>query len=265
MKPVKLLLSSLIVLSLAGCADSKDMKNPINSMQGMKSERERRLATAASDAIAEGKTTEALALFERRYGNTPKDADVALNYAQLLRKTGRADRALEVLAPFTEDKKSKNGLMLNEYAASLLETGQVEAAQNVLNTVIADSQLAPFHADAKNQLAISYASQGRFAEAEMTFREAWEGWRGDATSVMNNLGLAQANQGKYDDALLTLRRALALAPHKTEIARNIDIVSDMRSHSTQKPPARIGKTVTKKTVSKTVTKKGPQAASKKAK
>lgn len=252
MKYAHLVLTSFLVMSLAACADTKDMKDPINSMRGMKVERERRLATAASDAIAEGKIDEALPIFERRYGKKPDDRDVAVNYAQLLRKSGKSGQALGVLEPFVEDDTT-DGLVLTEYAAALLETGQTKAAQDILNAVIADPKLSEFHADAKNQLGISYAAENRPADAEAMFRDAWEGWRGDATSVMNNLGLAQANQGKYDAALVTLRRALALAPHKTEIARNIDIISDLRDNSAQKPPARIRNKKTTKTVTKTTT------------
>lgn len=224
----------LAALSLTACVDRKD---PINSMRGMKEEREKRLSTAAYEAMSEGRTKDALDLYEQRYEKDSKDQVAAVNYAQLLRKVGNPQKAAEVLEPYARNNKV-DGLLLNEYAATQIELGQLEAAEKTLNTVIDNPDLKTFHADAKNLMGVKLASQGRHAEAEATFREAWEGWKGDATSVMNNLGLAQANQGKFEDALTTLRRALAMAPQKTEIARNIEIVTKLRDNA-PKAPTRI--------------------------
>lgn len=255
-KRTVLLACILGCLSLAGCVDRKD---PVDSMQGMKAAREARLSTAASEAMAAGRTEEALALYKKRYADRPEDRVGAVNYAQLLRKTGRAPEAADILAGFVT-RSETDPLLLNEYAATLIEIGEIEKAGEILDTVLADNTAKAFHADARNLKGVLLAGQNRHAEAEIEFRQAWEGWKGDATSVMNNLGLAQANQQKFTDALNTLRWALALNPAKKEIARNIQIVTDMQAKVTPKKPVSVYK---KSKTDKPAAKKSTKAAAKK--
>ena len=126
--------------------------------------------------------------------------------------------------------------MINEYAAASIETGDYDLAENLLNKVLEDKKAAPFHADAFNLLGIALDAKGQHKEAEQSYRQALDGWKGDPTSVMNNLGLCLASQGMFDESLTTLRKALIKAPHKEEIARNIKMVSDLRKSFVPKAP-----------------------------
>ncbi len=231
-------------LLLSGCSsdhyDRPSVSHAIDSLQGHKQAVQTRLTTAAAEAIAAGRTQEALLTYEKLYRNDKKDTSHALNYAQLLRRSGRGDEALKVLNPFAKralnnDKASVSPLLLNEYAAILIERGELADSRKVIDLVLAEDAYANSHADAMNLLGISLDAQGRHKEAETMFRLAIEGWRGNPTSVMNNLALCLANQALFDESLTTLRQALVMAPDKQEIARNIQLVSDLRENIVAKP------------------------------
>jgi len=240
-------LSAAAVL-LAACAsvNDRDVGDPIDSLSGQKAATERRLATSAADAMAAGKTQEALVSYEKLYQRDSRNADVAVNYAQLLRRTGKADQALKVLAPFAKgERKDSNraprAMLKNEYAAALIETGKFAEAADMLQTVLNDSTLGDFHPDASHLSGIALDAQGQHKAAEKMFRQALDGWKGDPTSVMNNLALNLASQGMFDEALTTLRRAQIMAPEKTEIARNVQIVSELRDAVVPKAPVSLKK------------------------
>jgi Flp pilus assembly protein TadD len=236
-------LTSVVALSaliaLGACAPQQNAQmalvgkhSAIDSLQGRNEETVERLSTAAQDAIAEGKENEALALYKRLYEEKPKP-EVAVNYAQLLRKTGSPQKASDVLAKFVKgkkDKKGENGLVLNEYAATQIALGNFDEAAAKLDRVLADGTAAAYQPDASNLKGVALDAQGKHKDAEGLFRVAMEGWEGNPTSVMNNLALCLANQGRFDEALDILRRALVMAPDKQEIARNIQLVGDLRTN-----------------------------------
>jgi Flp pilus assembly protein TadD len=232
-----------LALFLGACAAPNDPQagNPFDSLQGQRAATERRLSTVAADAIGAGKTQEALLAYEKLHRRNSRHPDTALNYAQLLRRSGKAEAALHVLAPFATGKSASSagaprGLMQNEYAAALIETGKFDPAREGLEAVLNDATLAEFHPDASNLFGVSLDAQGQHKAAEKLFRQALDGWKGDPTPVMNNLALCLASQGIFDEALTLLRRAQIMAPEKTEIARNVQIVSDLRDALVPKAP-----------------------------
>ncbi len=232
-----------VLLLLSGCADHYDrpsLTGALDDAQGQRQAVESRLATAAAEAIANGKADEALVHYEKLYRSDKKDPSNALNYAQLLRRAGRSDEALTVLEPFIEASRGKkkqhiSPLVLNEYAAAMIEKGKFSHAQKAIDQVLADEAYANSHADATNLLGVALDAQGRHQEAETMFRMALDGWHGNPTTVMNNLALCLANQARFDAALDTLRQALVMAPDKQEIARNIQLISQLRDDVVQKP------------------------------
>lgn len=235
--------AAALPLMLGACADHYDrpsVAQAVDSMQGKEQAVQSRLTTAAAEAIAAGKMDEALQKYEKLYRNDKRDTSHALNYAQLLRRSGRGDEAMKVLTPFAKNalgskKVMTSPLLLNEYAALLIEQGKLADARKVIDLVLAEEAYANSHADAMNLLGISLDAQGRHKEAETMFRLALEGWHGNPTSVMNNLALCLANQAMFDESLNTLRQALVMAPDKQEIARNIQLVSDLRDNVVAKP------------------------------
>jgi len=227
----------VLLLGTAACSN-KDTNTPVvgsalNDITGMHDETQTRLSTAANNAITAGKTKEALGFYSKLYKEDPKNQDTALNYAQLLRKTGKPEQAAKVLSPFVngrdgELRDTAKPIMLNEYAAANLELGKYGLAEDALNRVLEDKKAVRFQADADNLLGLVLDAKNQHKEAEQYYRLALEGWKGDPTAVMNNLGLCLAAQGMFDESLTMLRQALIKAPHNTEIAANIKMVSDLR-------------------------------------
>lgn len=232
------------LLALAGCKTATEapvVGDAIDSLNGRKAATEQRLATVAAEAIAEGKTAEALSHYAKLYEHGSlytssarnKPLEVAVNYAQLLRRTGDVKRALEVLQPFVKTRRGYlmgdvYPIVLNEYAAINVELGEFKVADAMLEKVLSDEKASAFHPDANNLKGVMLDAQAQHKEAEASFRKALEGWQGDKTSVMNNLGLNLAAQGLFDESLLTLRQALVSARHKEDVARNIQMVEALR-------------------------------------
>lgn len=250
-----LLATALLALTACQASNMPLAGKAIDDLNGKTLAAQSRLSTAAADAIAQGKTVEALNLYERLYNestsginifnpSSEKSAATALNYAQLLRKTGKAERALAVLAPYAEHRAGKTNFraapaVMNEYAAINIELGQFARAEQVLNHVLEDASAKSQHADAYNLLGVAFDAQGRHKEAEQTFRQALSLWEGDKTSVLNNLAVCLASQGLFDESLLALRQALILAPNKSEVAHNIQLISALRKSVLPKPVATI--------------------------
>lgn len=243
--------SLVLLLAAAGCKTTETplVGKALDSLTGQHDAVEKRLATAAANSISEGKTDEALAHYEQLYTHPNlaifktanyRNEDIALNYAQLLRKTGKAQRALTVLSPLAETRTGKlkhntAPIVLNELAAIHIELGNFEKAESILNEVLENKRSMDFHADASNLMGISLDAQGKHKEAEKSLRQALSGWKGDSTSVMNNLAVCLASQGLFDESLTTLRQALVMAPDKHEIARNIEIVTEISQSLLPKP------------------------------
>jgi Flp pilus assembly protein TadD len=242
-------LAFLLIVTGCKAADTPLAGKALDSLAGKSAATEERLSTAAANAIAEGKTDEALALYERLYTRNSAGfsapggpfQEIALNYAQLLRKTGKAQRALAVLSPFLEVRHGHteikiDTIILNEYAAINIELGNLEKAEEILNRVLADEKAKRFHGDAYNLLGIALDAQGKHKEAEQLFRKSLTLWKGEETSVMNNLAVCLASQGRFDESLMLLNQALVMAPEKQEIARNSQMVKDLRESIVPKPP-----------------------------
>lgn len=239
-------LLSLTLLSACKTTDTPMVGTAIDSLSGKAAATEIRLSTAAAEALASGKTGEALIQYEKLYAKNRSDRDIAVNYAQLLRKTGNAQRAMAVLTPFLTDKegndlKKADPLLLNEYVAAEIELGNLDRAVMLADRVLSDNKAEDFHADAKHLKGIALDAQGKHSAAEEMFRQSLEGWKGDSTSVMNNLALSLAAQGKFDESLTMLRKALVMAPGKADIARNIQVVEDLRAAVVPKAPVDIKK------------------------
>ena len=248
-------LFATLLIVVTGCKTTETplIGEALDSLAGNQEAVKNRLSTAAAHAIAEGKINEALNLYERLYKKThpelsrlndPEYQDVSLNYAQLLRKTGKIQSALDVLAPFMNSRQSykPSPLMLNEYAAGSIETGDFEKAEKILNQVLEDKTAAESHADAHNLLGVLFDAKGQHKEARLSFQKALKNWKGNnKTSVMNNLGLCFLYQGMFDESLMILRQALVIAPEKQKIARNIQMVTDLRKLVVPTAPVGLGK------------------------
>jgi len=230
-------LSLCVLMSLSAC-QTNDFDSTFSgakeSATGYKTRANKRMLSIAEQAIADDRAEEALMFYEKLYLRDPKNPEIALNYAQVLRKTDHAQHAVMVLSAFitpTEGQKKApkpTAGMLSEFASSNLELGHftktIEIAQQLLNA----SKAKLYHPQAYNLLGLAFDAQGAHKDAENAFRQAMDIWPGTPIIVMNNLALSLANQGLFDEALTTLRQARVLSPDRQEIARNIEIITDLK-------------------------------------
>lgn len=177
---------------------------------------------------------QSLQFYERLYQRNYKDPEIAIKYAELLRKTGELQRARIVLSTFAQSKKATPEIMV-EYANINAILGHFDVAEEFARKAQEKSGGKTVNVKALHILGVALDAQGKHAEAEKSFRAALEKWEGDPAPVMNNLALALAEQGFFDEALDTLHRAYALAPQREEISRNIQLVNQLRSGVLQKP------------------------------
>lgn len=215
------LLSAAAVTVLAACQTTAQDDARLRS--------DRIDAAMARAAGESGNTqTENLINLEREYKRNSDNADIATRYGRALREANRLQRAAVVLTPFADDGKKFPQAKI-EYAATLAAMGSYEDAESYARDAIA---LRNESGQAYHILGVALEAQGLHKPAEAAFRNALEFWEGNPAPVLNNLGLNLAAQGYIDQSLETLRQALAIAPDRNEIERNIRIVSALlpRAH-----------------------------------
>lgn len=255
MKKISVILATVSCLAISACNVTTDttqvahgnkssfFKNPFSD----KTTNER-IESAAKQAVEDGNPQEALVFYERLY-TKDANAENALNYAQVLRKTGNPGRASIVLAPFMEkipmvggeSKKkrdtSHDPMMVLEYASATLENGNFERAEKLLKALLSSSEAASIYPQVRNLVGVSLDARGQHKQAEQYYRDAMETWEGRPITVMNNLALNLAHQGYFDEALNLLRQARVMSPEQEMIAANIKIVNSLQSAVLPKPKA----------------------------
>jgi Flp pilus assembly protein TadD len=237
---IALMVSAALSLPLGGCASTDDEGSHAAKIDSA-------LEHAANEASAKGDSQETLALLERIYKRDPANAGNALKYAAALQDAGRSNRSVMVLSPFIQNGKAdKNAPLLVEYASVEASVGNYDtAAENARKATLADPKDGP----AWHILGIALDAKGSHPEAEDAFRKALQNWQGDSSPVLNNLGLNLASQGFIDEAVDTLKEAVAMAPDRPEIERNLRIVMALQAqpgtHENKRvptPPRKPGKT-----------------------
>lgn len=178
----------------------------------------------ARTAAQQGYTEQSLAIMENRYKRSPNDEGTALEYARALREMQYLNRASVVAAPFA---RAENGSInaKNEFAAIQLALGNAVVAEDFSKQVI---MMDAENYQAFQHLGIALDAQGMHEEAERAYRKGLEYWEGDPTSIMNNLALNLATQGYVEEAVEILQKAQSIAPGRTEIERNLRIVSALK-------------------------------------
>jgi len=217
---IALMISAALSLPLGGCASTDDGSDHATKIDSA-------LEHAASEASAKGDDQGSLALLERIYKRDPGNAGNALKYATALQDAGRSNRSVMILSPFIQNGKAdRNAPLLVEYASVEASVGNYDsAAENARKATVADPKDGP----AWHILGIALDAKGSHPEAEDAFRRALQNWQGDPSPVLNNLGLNLASQGFIDEAVDTLKKAVAMAPDRPEIERNLRIVTALQA------------------------------------
>ena len=163
------------------------------------------------------------------YRNKPGDAQVAIAYAQALRRTEQQEQAVAVLEQATI-KNPKHQALAGEYGRALADAGRLQQALEVLSRAHTPDQpdwrvlnaqgaindqlgnfkvarryyqtalkIVPEEPSVLSNLGLSYILSKELKLAETTLRRASASPRADRR-VRQNLALSLALQGKFDEA-----------------------------------------------------------------
>jgi arylsulfatase A-like enzyme/Flp pilus assembly protein TadD len=160
-----------------------------------------------TELFGEGRTAEAIALFEDIVHKQPRSSQAHQSLAYALHQTGRIDEAVAQLEGAVRSGLSDVAL-LGLLAAYLLEVGDLQKAVGLLETLV---RKEPDYAEGHNYLGIAYARLGRAADARHELERVLELDPSSATAY-NNLGSLELAQGRLPEAVVHLDRALAIDP-----------------------------------------------------
>ncbi|MGB9368283.1 MAG: tetratricopeptide repeat protein [Xanthobacteraceae bacterium] len=161
---------------------------------------------------------ESEALGERFRAN-PRNADVAIRYAQALRATGQRAQAAAVLET-SALHNPENRALLGAYGRALADAGNLKQALEVLERAHSPDQ--PDWRVLSVQGAVM-DQIGRHAEAQRYYASALK-IMPDEPSVLSNLGLSYALSKDLRRAEETLRRAAARGGADRRVTQNLALV-----------------------------------------
>jgi Flp pilus assembly protein TadD len=153
------------------------------------------------------------------YASKPKDPQTALGYAMSLRAIGAKDRSFEILnAAYRTDPS--NGEVAAELGRVALETGRIDIATRALKSAESQGVTDWRMLSAQGTL---HAKKGEHAQAQQYYRAALEK-NPEAGSVTNNLALSYALDGKAKESEALLREATANGQDDKRIRQNLALV-----------------------------------------
>lgn len=161
----------------------------------------------ATELVGEGRTTEAIAIYEDIVRRQPRSSQAYQGLAHALHEMGRPTEAVAVLEGAVRTGLS-NVALLEMLGAYLLDVGELQKAAGLLEALV---DREPDDAEGHNYLGIAYARLGRFAESQRELQRVLE-LDPSSASAHNNLGSLALSQGRIEDAVGHLNRALASDP-----------------------------------------------------
>ena len=160
------------------------------------------MATASTSAGGPSfKKTEALG---KQWKSNPADVGVALAYAKSLEQLGQRPTQIEVLRT-SATQTAGNAQAQSQLGRALLAAGDVQGANDTLGRA---AELNPRDPQALSALGATLDQQTKHVEAREKYQAALALAPNDM-GIMNNLAMSYALQGKLTDAEQTLRKAMA--------------------------------------------------------
>lgn len=197
-----------VVAALAGCANVSKIKT------GSIPSGNKPIAQMNSSELSrmEGKYASA-------YKANPKDKAVGINYATLLRMTGRNEQALAVMQQVVINHPTDRDV-LSSYGKAQASAGQLEKALNTIRRAQTPDQpdwkLLSAEGAVLDQL-------GRSKEARHFYRKALD-IVPDEPSVVSNLGMSYLLSGDLPTSETYLKRAVALPGADSRVRQNLALV-----------------------------------------
>ena len=161
----------------------------------------------------------------RLHQKNPKDPTAALNYARSLKAIGSRDRAVEVLAR-TYQLNPGHGELASEYGRLALSQGKVQMAERLLNQARKASRKDDWRV--LSALGTVNSKRGDHKKAQTYYLAALRAQPG-ATSVYNNLALSYALDGRAGDAEDLLKKAIAKGHNTPRVRQNLALVLGLQT------------------------------------
>lgn len=217
----KLMTSAAIIVLAAGCTKTSKKKTPHKNLAAINySQQTKRTALKPNHPLHIATTK-----WARKHEKNPADATAALNYARNLKTLGAKDKAFEVLARSYQLNRG-NGELASEYGRIALDLGKVQMADRLLNEAMRSSGQPDWRL--LSAMGTVSAKRGDHKRAQSYYLAALKK-RPGATSVYNNLALSYALDGKAGDAEQLLKQAVDKG-HNTQIVRqNLALVLGLQS------------------------------------
>jgi len=155
---------------------------------------------------AAGDMDGALNHYRQALGQAPQDAELRIEFAQMLARSGRVDEAIEALRQLIRDEPD-NVAAHNNLAAALMGRGSVAEATEWYRKAL---NIRPDPVAHYNLGTVAFMNS-RFDEAETHFRRAVELDR-RMVSARHNLGSLLYSRGRNDEAINHLNVAVRLNP-----------------------------------------------------
>ncbi|MCB1440259.1 MAG: tetratricopeptide repeat protein [Nitratireductor sp.] len=166
-----------------------------------------------------GELNNAVRNYSTLYDKHPKDKNVGLQYASILRKLGRDDQALAVMQQMVIQHPQDNEI-LAAYGKALAATGDLKKALDVINRAQRpdnpDWKLLSAQGAILDQL-------DRSGEAREFYRKALEIAPGEA-SVLSNLGMSYLLAGDLKNSENYLRQAISRPGADSRVRQNLALV-----------------------------------------
>ena len=202
------LLATTAAASLLGACSQTD--RPFFSKSSFSSD-----DTQMSANEAVGATTQ----WAEAYAKNPQDPRMALGYARALKAIGSLDKSLEILKTAYQTNPN-DGEVAAELGRLALDMGHLEIAKPTLQVAEAQGVRDWKTLSAQGTLR---AKQGQHAEAQQYYLAALQ-VEPDAVSVINNLALSYALDGKADKSEELLRKAVASGHEDKRVRQNLALV-----------------------------------------
>ncbi len=180
-----------------------------------------------------GAKADALAVLETAAKARPTDRRLALERGLVALELGEATKA-ETLLRSAHDPKAPDWRLHSALGAALATRGKQQEAQTQFAKALA---LAPNNPSVLNNLALSYALDGKTGEAEKLLRTAAGAKTNpDAAKMQQNLALVLGLGGKYAEARSVAETALPLDKATANVTY-LQKLAEARTAEQPNPPA----------------------------
>jgi Flp pilus assembly protein TadD len=169
--------------------------------------------------MSAAEATNATSKWASAYEKKPQDPKTALGYAKALKAIGSRERALQVLTA-SYQANPDNGEISAELGRLALEAGRLDIATATLKTAETKGVRDWKTLSAQGTL---HAKQGNHPQAQQYFLAALQE-KPDSVSVINNLALSYALDGKAGKSEQLLRKAVASGHEDKRVRQNLALV-----------------------------------------